>query len=1087
MAENVGDLVVRIGMEDTTFKAGMQNLSRQMQLAQSSLRAASAEAGGMADSTDQLRLKSASLTDQISIQRQRIDVLTQAHQQSVQANGANAAATERLQIQLNNARAALGRMETDLRNTNDQIADQTDKWKVLGRQLQETGDKVKATGDKMTSVGKGMTVGITAPIIGIGLAAVKTAGDVDQAANRIQAALGVTKAQSEALAMSARGIWEDGFGESLDEVNEALITTSQNIQGLNNSDLTEVTKNALIMRDAFDAEVNESTRTASVLMKQFGIDSEEAFDLMTVAFQRGGNFSDELLDTLREYAPQFKGLGYSADEFTAILIAGAERGAFNLDKLGDSAKESFLRIGDGSASSRDALKQLGLDFNQIEADINSGGDSAKSAFAAVVTAIATVKDPAKQVQTAVALMGTPLEDLGPEFRDFFATVNTDLGDFEGATRRAGEALQDNLGSRTTKVWREATSALVPLGETLIGIAEDALPAISAKVTEVSDFLKDLSPEALKTAVTIGAIAAAAGPVVVGLGYIVSAAGTVISAIGGISAAVGAAGGLGAALTALATGPIGITVAAVAGLTAVGVGLYRHFSEDSIPAVQRFGEEVSTATQKAVGGFLDLNDQATVALNQLQWSGQEVSGQTAAAIVETFAQMGDQVTAAMKEDHAAQLQTMTEFFVNSSALTGEEEAAALERMEANQAAQAAYIEEGQRKIAAILEAARVEKRGITDAEREEINRLQQQMVETGIQHMSENELEQKAIMERMRANAGDLTARQAAEVVQNTVKQRDESIAAADEQYNEVIKTIIQQRDEAGTISAEQADKLIAEAKRQHDQTVDEANSMYDNVIAIAKKQAGDHVNEIDFETGEILSKWDIFKADSSRIWNSIKDEAAKIWNAMWEGIKKIVAQMVDGVRAQWDELIQFFKDINLMGIGEDIMDGLGRGIKNKANEVIQEAKDIASGVGNAVRDFFVIRSPSKKMFGYGNNIMAGWIDGMVHNKPDLINAALSLSSSLEDALQPGSPIFDTAGYNTLASSLSGIQPQMTSSSGGQNTTSNVTTVPIILAGLFQGANISFRDENDMTRFGEMMGQLLGGQVTDALRGAGVVR
>lgn len=999
MAENVGDLVVRIGLEDTTFKAGMQNLNRQMQLAQSALRAASAEAGGLGDSTEQLRLRSASLADQIRIQEQRVDTLTQAYNQSAAANGENSAATQRLLIQLNNARAGLSRMQTDLRNTNDQIEDQTNKWKVNGRALQEVGEKLKATGDKMQSIGKGMTVGITAPIIGIGLAAGKAAIDVESASNKIQAALGVTKDQADRMAAGSKEIWANNWGENLEDVNAALITTKQNIQELNGSELNNITTKALILRDAFEAEVNETTRTARVLMKQFGIDADEAMDLITVGFQRGGNFSDELLDTLREYAPQFKGLGYSADEFTAILISGAEKGAFNLDKIGDAAKESFLRVGDGSKSSRDALSAMNLDFEKVEKDIAAGGESTQRAFMAVVSSIAAIKDPAKQSQVALALMGSPLEDLGPTFRDFFATANTDLGDFEGAASRAGDALSDNLGARWTSLVREAQTSLLPLGQELVRIAEDALPKISAQVQKVTDYLADMSPAGIKAMVTFGAIAAAAGPVIIGLGAVVNAVGTVISAVGAISVAVGGAGGLGAALLAVATGPIGITVAAIAGLTAVGVGLYRHFRQDSIPEIQRFGSEVSSSTQKAVGSFLDLNDKATVALDQLRWSGKQVTGKTAQEIVDTFARMGDQVTTAMKEDHAEQLQTMTQFFINSEALTGAEEVAALERMEKNQAAQEAYVQEGQRKIAAILEAARSEKRGITDAERAEINRLQQQMVDTGIKHLSENELEQKAILERMRANAETLTARQAAEVVQNTVKQRDESIAAADEQYNEVIKTIIQQRDEAGTISAAQADKLIAEAKRQHDQTITEANAMYEDVIAVAKKQAGEHIDQIDFETGEILSKWDIFKKDASKKWDEIKTSLGIIWGEASRVIKEIAVQIKDDVIGLWNELLEWLKNFSLKDVGANIMEGLKLGIESQAAELEQSAKDVASKVGESIRKFFGIQSPSKLTTEYGYYVAQGLAVGIESGSKEAEAAAKKTSEKTNKAFQ----------------------------------------------------------------------------------------
>jgi hypothetical protein len=72
-----------------------------------------------------------------------------------------------------------------------------------------------------------------------------------------------------------------------------------------------------------------------------------------------------------------------------------------------------------------------------------------------------------------------------------------------------------------------------------------------------------------------------------------------------------------------------------------------------------------------------------------------------------------------------------------------------------------IADGEARIKKILDTASAEKRTLTRSEQEEINAIQRQMVENGIQVLSENEVEAKAIMERMKAQAGEITATQAA--------------------------------------------------------------------------------------------------------------------------------------------------------------------------------------------------------------------------------------------------------------------------------------------------------------------------------------
>ncbi|MFP3442130.1 phage tail tape measure protein, partial [Pantoea sp. SIMBA_133] len=86
------------------------------------------------------------------------------------------------------------------------------------------------------------------------------------------------------------------------EAAAAVTTVSQNMRDIPTDQLQAATEKAFILADTFDADIADSTKTANTLMKNFGIESGQAFDLMTVAFQKGGNFSDELLDTLNEYA-----------------------------------------------------------------------------------------------------------------------------------------------------------------------------------------------------------------------------------------------------------------------------------------------------------------------------------------------------------------------------------------------------------------------------------------------------------------------------------------------------------------------------------------------------------------------------------------------------------------------------------------------------------------------------------------------------------------------------------------------------------------------------------------------------------------
>ena len=599
MADEVGALKVGLSIDSAKFEKSLASVDRNLKALGGEMAIVRARGKEWGDSTEGLTAKQKTLSTMLELQDVKVKKLNDAHKKAVEEQGANSKAAENLAIKLNKATAEYTKTETELNDVNSTLnKQQTDlnktsrKWDDLAVSVKKSSDKLDEFGTKMKDTGGTLSTNVTAPILAAGVGVGLVANQFDTAQGKIQAQLGLTAEEAEKLSDVAEGVWKNSFGESISEVSDNLAIIKQNIKGLNNGELQEFAEGAYTIKDAFGAEINETTRTASVLMKNFGITGNKALDLITTGFQKGGNFSDELLDTLREYAPQFKGMGYDAEEFTAILIAGAESGAFNLDKIGDAAKEAFIRIGDGSKNSRGSLKELGLDFEQIEKDINSGGESAKSSFAAVTAAIATVKDPAKKAQLAIALLGTPIEDLGPEFQDFFAEVNTDLGNFQGATKKAGDALYDNFGSRLQGEFRKFTSSLEPAGEILLEIAEDWLPKLADATEDVLGWFEGLTPESQKLALSVAGITAAAGPALVVVGSLSTGLSSVLKVASPLIGTLGKAG-LAGSFVGLAN-PIGLTVAGLGLLTvAVGAGAvaYKEANEINLEVLETKQKEI----------------------------------------------------------------------------------------------------------------------------------------------------------------------------------------------------------------------------------------------------------------------------------------------------------------------------------------------------------------------------------------------------------------------------------------------------------------------------------------------------------------
>jgi|GEM_PF-543890 len=469
--------------------------------------------------------------------------------------------------------ANLDQIRQDLNRIRDGADDASQQVKSFNEQLHEAGEKTKG-------FGVAMTAGVTAPIGAMGAAAGLAASNFEQASAKIQMALGTTDEKTKELNETAKAVWRDGFGESLEEVTDGLIRVRQNIKGIaDGEELQRITQNALLLAQTFESDVNEVTRAANGLMVNFGIDSQKAFDMMAQGAQNGLNFSNELFDNLSEYAPLWADMGYSAEEMFGILEAGAKN-SYNLDYMNDVMKEFQIRMKDGSKTTSDALAGMSKETQALFQDFANGKATVADMSESIVADLSKIENQTELNALGTAFFGTKWEDLGSDVVLSMLAAGTSLKDFEGAMQGMVDAQEETFGQRWQEMIRTAAVALEPLGLILLELAEKWLPKIISVVESLAKWFSDLSPTMQLVTVAIGGIVAAIGPLLVFIGSAVTALGPLITAFtaaGGVAGILSTViGTLGPIFTAL-TGPIGIAVGA---LIAMGIALWKNWDEVS---------------------------------------------------------------------------------------------------------------------------------------------------------------------------------------------------------------------------------------------------------------------------------------------------------------------------------------------------------------------------------------------------------------------------------------------------------------------------------------------------------------------------
>ncbi len=719
----------------------------------------------------------------------------------------------------------------------------------------------------------------------------------------------------------------------------------------------------------------------------FGLEAKQAgefADLLASASSSSNTNVSLLGESFKHVAPLFGSLGYSAEDAALALGLMANAGIKG-SQAGTTLRGAITNLANPTDKMQAAMKRLGLSITDAQGELlpfKDVMDELREKFAGLTEE--------QQAQEAATIFGKQamagmLSIINASEEDY-KKLTSATRNYSGTAKEMAEIMEDNLQGGLTKL----KSALEGVGIQIFELLLPHLQSLVGMLQKAVDWFANLSPATQETIVKVAALAAAIGPLLLIGGKLFAAIGSVMGALStlsgaiavvtmGAAAATPAVGALATAFTVL-TGPVGLAVAAIAGLTVAGVALYKHLQKDSIPAVQLFGDEVSEATKKAVGGFLELNDEASLALKELSWSAREVTAEMAETISGNFSKMAEQVQTGLDKHHQESLAKIEGFVHSSTGLSKEEQNEILGNMQKGYEDRKQSIAEGEARIKEMLDTASAEKRALTRAEQEEINTIQQEMVDTGIRVLSENEIEAKAIMERMKEHAGRMSALQAAEVVKNSVEQKDKAVEAAEEQYNEVIKEIIRQRDEAGTISQEQADKLIKEATRQKDESIRRAEEMHQRVIAEAKAQAKEHISQVDWETGEIMSKWQVMKEDIKtkakeikedviKRWEEIKVATAEEWGALkadllniweetkikaaetWQSVKESVVNSLDKVKSAIGGAIEKIKEWNATQVKEKVF-SIVQNIRETITRVVSTVSGNAPAANFSGTSFF---------------------------------------------------------------------------------------------------------------------------------------
>lgn len=620
MAGSIKGILVEIGGDTSGLQKALKKVNSETSGLSKELKGINSLLKLDPKNTELLAQKQTVLTGNIKETEEKLKLLKQAQKEADETikNGG-----EISQENYRNLQREIVNTQKKLENLNEEYNNfktENSKFTKVGKTLQDFGEKVDSTSEKINKIGTDVTAKATTGIVGIATAAVTAGASLESAVDKYIAKAGKSVEETEKYKKVLTDINDANFGEGYEDIANSMAIVEQQMRGLDDAaDLENITKKAYYLKDAFDAEINESVRAAKMLMEQWGMSADEAFELINQGYQKGLDKNGDLLDSINEYSVHFRQIGLSATDMFNTFSLGAESGAFSIDKVGDAIKEMGIRLKDGTAT--DTLKSMKLNANELEKAFAEGGEKGSWAFGEIVKGLQNIKDPLKQNQAGVTIFGTMWEDLG---KDAVFSM-TSYGEAFDETANTMSSSMDKMYNNTKS---SAESSIKRIKTISANLGTKLLPVVNKVLDKVEVFinkLDNLSDSEKDNIINIGLLVAGVGPLIKIVGTAGTVIGTTSKGIGIFSQALSVANNKSTStsksVNSLAgflkgiVSPAGLATIAIGALAAAAV-YYNEKTFQSSKAAKEYADSVAQEKKAIEDTFKSIEENASVELNHL---------------------------------------------------------------------------------------------------------------------------------------------------------------------------------------------------------------------------------------------------------------------------------------------------------------------------------------------------------------------------------------------------------------------------------------------------------------------------------------
>ena len=464
--------------------------------------------------------------------------------------------------------------EQALKNLESQVSTTYSKLE----KIDETGKKFQEVGGKMSSVGQTLTTHVTAPILAVGAAAVKTTADFDAQMSKVQAISGATGDEFDDLRAKAREMGsKTKFSAS--EAGEAFEYMA--MAGWKTGDMLDGIEGIMNLAAASGEDLGTTSDIVTDALTAFGLsakDSGHFADILAAASTNANTNVSMLGESFKYAAPVAGSLGISAEDTSIALGLMANSG------IKASQAGTALRTGLTNLAKPTKQMQTYMDkYNIALVENDDGSINLRETMISLREKMGNLSE-SEQAAAASAIFGKNsmagwLSIINASDEDFDKLTGA-IDTCDGTAESMAEMMQDNLSGQLTILKSQLEELAISFDDLLMPIIRKVVSAIQGFI----DKLNGMNDSQRQTIIKIAALVAAIGPLLLIVGKLISTVGSAMSGFASLgkgiislSTKMSSLGGVSGVLSkaiGFLTSPIGLVIAAVAVLVAAFVHLWQ---------------------------------------------------------------------------------------------------------------------------------------------------------------------------------------------------------------------------------------------------------------------------------------------------------------------------------------------------------------------------------------------------------------------------------------------------------------------------------------------------------------------------------